>query len=120
MLTPIIKGVGREDLGMEVETRDDEYIVRANVPEMRPTDLQVDVEGNTLRIHGQVEEERREEGDVVVYERNVAQFSRTVSLPSNVDAQRAVAAVENGMLTLHLPRTDVARPGVILITSGQS
>jgi HSP20 family protein len=117
MLTPNAQSDGSYELGVKVDTYDTEYIVRAQVPNMRPEDLHIEVADNVVTVRGQFQEDRREEGDMVVVERHVAQFSRSVTLPDPVDPYKAEAVVENGVLTLRLPRTTTVQPKAIAVKS---
>jgi HSP20 family protein len=115
MLIPNVPNDGRYGLAVDVEATPDEYVVRANVPDMRPEDLHLEIQENTVTVRGQFQEESRQQGDILVLERHSAQFSRTVTLPEPVDPNKAQAVVENGVLTLRLPRAEQAQPKAIAV-----
>ena len=90
--------------------------IMAEVPGVRPEDVKISLEGNTLTVHGQKQqlaEERTER--VHRYERTYGEFERTFSLPSSVDATKISASYEHGVLTITLPKAEQARPREIQV-----
>ncbi len=90
---------------------DDEVVVKATIPGVKPEDLEITVTGNVLTIKGEVKEEK-EEKDVnfIRKERLFGTFRRDLTLPVDVDVDKAKAEFENGILTLHLPKVETAKP----------
>ncbi len=108
-------------LGMplDVEETDHEYTIRASLPGFKPEEINVSLQGDVLTISGQHkgEEERREQ-NYLIRERRMGSVSRTVTLPSRVQADQAKAEYENGELVLTLPKAEEARPKQIQINVG--
>ena len=103
-------------LALDVQQDNDNYVVRANVPGLRPEDLQIEVVDNTVTVRGEVKSERKEEKDnYLLQERRYGQFSRSISLPTSVNAARAEATIEQGVLTLRVPKAEEAKPKAITI-----
>jgi HSP20 family protein len=103
-------------LALDVRETPDSFIITASVPGVPSSDIDISVLGDTLRIRGQRKEEQEETGDGsrwLLRERRFGVFERTVSLPSMVDAEGAEADFEDGVLTITLPKADIARPKVI-------
>ncbi len=101
---------------MDVYQQDSNVIVKASVPGVKPEDIDVSVTGNTLTIKGEVKEEKEiKEENVIRRERCVGAFSRSMTLPSPVDTNKAKATFENGVLTLSLPMAEEAKPKEIKI-----
>jgi HSP20 family protein len=96
------------DLGtprVDVIDRDDELLVRAEVPGVDKKDLGVDLTGQHLRIQGKRgREEKTEEGEFVRSEIARGTFSRTVRLPEDLDFDKAKADFKDGILEVHLPK----------------
>jgi HSP20 family protein len=94
----------------------DEVTVRAQLPGMRPDDVDISVDGNILTIKGQTQEETTSEDDTW-HRREIRRgaFARSLSLPAEVDAERAQAGFDNGLLTLRLPKREEAKPKRIQI-----
>lgn len=106
---------------IDVREVNDQYVVRATIPGVKPEDIHLQITGETLQISGQVEEERQEEeGDWLMRERRFGRFQRTVTLPTTVHADQASAEFENGVLTIHLPKSPEARPRSISVSGGKS
>ena len=112
---------GRSEGGtpaLDISETDDEYIVQASVPGVKPEDLKLTVDNNVLTIAGECcsEEQGRKEGERSIrQERRHGAFSRSVSLPSTIDAEHANASFEHGCLRLTLPKSEAAKPRQIPI-----
>lgn len=92
------------------ETRE-AYILKADLPGVREEDVDVSVTGNRLTVRGQRESERREEGDTqYIYERSHGAFTRSFTLPEGVDADRVEADLDDGVLTVRLPKRPEVQP----------
>ena len=91
---------------VDVIDRDDEILVRAEVPGVEKKDLHVDLAGHFLTIKGErhTEEETKDE-DFFRSEITTGTFSRTVRLPEDVDFEKVKADFKEGMLEVHLPKT---------------
>jgi HSP20 family protein len=94
------------------ETKDAIDVV-AELPGMRPEDVEVNVENNILTIAGEKKQEVTESGDGAEYhliERRCGRFERSFTLPRTVDAEKIEARVEHGLLTITLPKAEAAKP----------
>lgn len=95
---------------VDVIDRDNEVVVRAEVPGVEKKDLDVSVTENAMTIKGSTRrEEKEEKGDYYRCETTQGSFSRTVALPSNVDGTRAKAAFKDGMVEVTLPKLEKAK-----------
>jgi HSP20 family protein len=107
-------------LALDVAEDEDEFIVKASVPGINPDDLDITVTKNTLTIQGEVkQEEEREEERYHLRERRYGRFARSITLPTSVDADEIEANYDNGVLTLHLPKTEEMKPKRIEVKSGE-
>ncbi|MBF8284234.1 MAG: molecular chaperone (small heat shock protein) [Anaerolineales bacterium] len=103
-------------VALDVQTEKDEYVLRANVPGLKPEDLHVEVVDNTVTIRGEIKEESKTEQDnFLLQERRYGQFSRSVTLPTPLDPGKAEATIENGVLVLRLPKAEEAKPKMITV-----
>jgi HSP20 family protein len=94
------------------ETKDAIEVV-AELPGMRPEEVEVSVENNILSISGEKKQELAESGDGADYhliERRCGRFERSFTLPRTVDADKIAARVEHGLLTITLPKAEAAKP----------
>ncbi len=109
-------GEGLMGLPVDIEAKDDEYILTTSVPGLKPEDLSVEVVGETVTIKGEIKQEHENGGEnYLVRERSYGRFSRSLSLPAPLNAAKAEATVENGVLRLRLPKADEARPKAIAV-----
>ena len=95
---------------VDVVESDNEITVTADLPGMEEKDIELQVEGNALLIRGE-REEHTEEKDRNVYrsERRYGSFRRSVTLPTEVDSEKAEAVYKNGVLTVKLPKVATAK-----------
>lgn len=94
----------------------DSVKIVAELPGVKPEDVKLSIENNVLTLRGekkQVAEEKTER--VHRYERAYGMFERSFALPNTVDAERADARYDTGLLTIHLPKVERARPREIQV-----
>jgi HSP20 family protein len=105
-------GIEGQPLALDVYETDENLVVEASLPGISPDAVDISVEGNRLTIKGETkrEEEKEEEGKYHFRERRYGAFQRTLSLPVEVNADKAEAVFENGVLKLTLPKVEQARP----------
>ena len=90
---------------IDIVDRDKEVVVRAEVPGIDKKDLDVSIAERTLTIKGSTRsEEKKEEDDYYRQEIRSGTFSRTVTLPTDVDSAKAKASFKDGVVELHLPK----------------
>jgi HSP20 family protein len=89
---------------VDVLTRGDDLLVRADLPGIKPEDVHVEIEGNNLIIRGETSTEQKKEDQGYFYsERRYGSFYRTIPLPEGVKADNAQARFNNGVLEITLP-----------------
>jgi len=97
----------------------DRFVVRAEVPGIRSSDLEISALRNRVSITGR-REIPQERGERVSYhrrERAEGTFSRTLALPTEIDADRVEARYADGVLTLTLPKAEAAKARQIVVKS---
>lgn len=95
---------------LDVIDRDNEVVIRAEVPGVNKEDIQISLSGNRMTIKGETRhEEKEEKGDYYRCEISRGAFARTVSLPADVDDAKAKAEMRDGMLEITLPKVEQAR-----------
>ncbi len=109
-----VDGVGAPAL--DVYQTADEVVVKAAVPGCKPEDVNIDITGDTLTIKGEnkAEQEVKRE-DYLYQERRYGAFSRTVILPSGLKSDKAEATIEEGILTLTIPKAEEVKPRSISV-----
>ncbi|OGA44667.1 MAG: hypothetical protein A3G24_08260 [Betaproteobacteria bacterium RIFCSPLOWO2_12_FULL_62_13] len=92
---------------MDVIDRDDDILVRAEIPGVDKKDLEVSISDNVLTVKGSMSREEKEEtGDYYRREISGGAFSRSVMLPANVDSSKVNATLKDGILEVTLPKTE--------------
>lgn len=95
---------------VDVIERDDEVVVKAELPGVEKKDLDVSVTENSVTIKGTTSHEAKEEkGDYYRCEISRGAYARTVALPSYVDADKAKASFKDGVLELKLPKVEKSK-----------
>jgi len=107
---------GVAPLALDVFESGDDVTVHASIPGVKPEDIDISVTGDVLTIKGETKEEKEEkEGDYHLRERRYGVFQRSISLPTLVQADKASADFENGVLKLTLPKVEEVKPKSIKI-----
>jgi HSP20 family protein len=105
-------------LPLDISTTSDALVVEAALPGARPDDVEITVENGTLSIRATTASERTTgEGDYLVQEIRRGEVSRSVSLPSGLEPDRAEANFENGVLSLRIPKAEQVKPRQIRINA---
>ncbi|HTE86237.1 MAG TPA: Hsp20/alpha crystallin family protein [Dehalococcoidia bacterium] len=106
---------------MDVREDKDGYTVQVSLPGVKPEDVNIQYEQGVLTISGETRAEtEREEGTFHIRERRHGRFGRSVTLPNAVDADRADASFEHGVLDLRMPRAEESKPRRIAVHAGRS
>jgi HSP20 family protein len=105
-------GGGR--MPVDVHADDEGYVILALVPGLKADDLHIEIEEDVLRLWGEIQPQD-EQGRLLLRELQLGKLERSLRLPDAVDAAKAEAKLENGMLTLRLPKAEAARAKVIKV-----
>ena len=111
-------------LPLDVRSTADALLVEAQLPGVKPDDVEITVENGTLTIRADDRSERTDEqGDWLVREISRGSTMRAVTLPGGLEADRAEATFEHGVLRLRIPRAEQVKPRQIQVrpvTTGQA
>jgi HSP20 family protein len=102
---------------VDVIDRENEVILRAEVPGLTKDDLEVSVSDRAVTIRGELKREA-DSGEYYYQEMSAGAFARTVSLPAAVDAKQAKVRLKDGILTMTLPKTEAETRHKIPIEEG--
>jgi HSP20 family protein len=101
-----IETVGWSPL-VDIEEQDDAYLVEAELPGVKREDVNVEVVGHELTISGEIKETERT-GVVRKRTRRLGHFNYRVALPESVAADKVEAKLNDGVLTIRIPKTETA------------
>jgi HSP20 family protein len=101
---------------VDVYQTDTEYVVKASMPGVKPDDVDISIIGETLTVKAALQEDKevKAEGWLVRESRHGA-FARSVTLPTEVQADKVEAILEHGILTLKLPKAEAVVPKTIKV-----
>lgn len=101
---------------IEMYDRKSEIVIKADLPGVGKDQIDLTITKDTFTLKGEVrcEEEVKEE-DYYLSERSYGSFSRTISLPTEVDSEKAKATFKNGVLEVVLPKREEVKPKEIRI-----
>ena len=121
-----LAGNGEEEIGdwtipLDVVEENDNILVRAAMPGVKPEDIDVTIEEDALTIKGETTmEKEHKEGEYLMRERRAAAFHRTLRLPGTVDAEKAATTYEHGVLTVTFPKVEAKKAMHLPITVGEA
>lgn len=114
--TSLFAPFAESTLAVDMYETPDEVVVKASVPGVKPEDIDISITGDILTIKGEAkQEEKVEKKDYIYQERRYGSFARTLSLPTSVNADKAEATFEHGVLTLRLPKVEEVKPKTIKV-----
>jgi HSP20 family protein len=95
----------------EVKETKEAYVFKADLPGVKEQDLDITRTGNRLTVSGKREAEKEDKTDTYyAYERSYGSFARTFTLPDGIDADHVRADLQDGVLSLVVPKTPEAQP----------
>lgn len=96
---------------IDIEEDNDSYYVRAEVPGIKKEEIKISVRGNALSLSGERKQESETKNKTFHrVERSYGRFKRTISLPSEIDAEKVKATYKDGILTVTLPKPESTKP----------
>ncbi len=95
---------------LDIAEREDTVLVRAEVPGLKPEEIDISVYGDTLTISGEKRESKEDEGDGFYHvESSYGSFRREVTLPTDVDESKIEATCKDGVLSITLPKAEKSK-----------
>jgi len=100
----------------DISETDKEYLIKAVLPEVSREDVKVELENGVLTISGERKQEKQAKGENEIrIESFYGNFSRSFALPENIDAKNVRAESKDGVLKVHIPKTETAKSKAITI-----
>ncbi len=98
-------------LPLDVSETEDAFIVKASLPGVNPDDIDISITENVLTIKAEIKAQKEiENARYHLQERRYGTFSRSITLPTTVNADAVDAVYENGVLTLNIPKAEEVKP----------
>jgi len=95
---------------------DDNVVVKASLPGLKPDDVQLSITADALTLRGEFKQKaEQKEKTYHIREQRFGSFERSIMLPTDVEADKAKADFENGVLTITLPKAETVKPKTITI-----
>lgn len=102
---------------MNLNSNEDEYVISAFVPGLASEDVSIQFNGGTLTIEGEYPEPQTEGLQSHLSELPVGKFSRAIEFNDPVATDKIEASLKNGILTLHIPKAEEAKPKTIKVVA---
>ena len=101
---------------IDIVANSDGYTLKALLPGVKSEDLDIQIVNEIVTISGRLDSDRKEGENYLLAERPSGTFHRVITLPTPLDSSKVEASLENGILTLEVPKTEEAKPRTIKIT----
>jgi len=100
---------------MDVKAENNSFTIKALLPGVHSEDLDIQIVNEIVTISGELKADRDEDGKYLLSERPSGKFHRVISLPTPLDSSKVEAELENGVLTVMIPKIEEAMPRTIQI-----
>ncbi len=101
---------------LDMYETDNDVVVQASLPGVKPEDVDITITGETLTIRGESRhEEEEKKRNYYRQETWYGSFARSITLPTQVESDKAEATFENGVLKLTIPKAEEAKPKMIKV-----
>lgn len=99
---------------VDISETDKEFSIKAEIPEVKKEDVKVSVDNGVLSLRGERKQEKEDKNKKFHrVERFYGSFTRSFTLPENVDETKIAASFKDGMLNLQIPKTEASKPKTI-------
>lgn len=109
---------GGRRVPVDVSSDDDAYMIRAAVPGLTPDEVEIQIHEDVVLLRGTPKADEKDDRGYLMRELAPVEFERRLRLPEPVEASKAEAKIENGLLTLRLPIAEAAKPKTIKVRAG--
>lgn len=104
---------------VDIAEDEKEYLIKAELPEVKKEDVKLTIQDNVLSISGERKYEKEEKGKKYHrVERAYGSFMRSFTLPEDADGSKVSAEYKDGVLKVHLPKSEKAKPKAIEVKVG--
>jgi HSP20 family protein len=105
----------------EVKETKESFLIKADVPGVKESDLELHLVKNRLTIQGKRDAEKEDKGETFyTWERSYGSFTRSFTLPDGIDSEHLKAELKDGVLTVVLPKSPEVKPKKIAVSAGEA
>jgi len=101
---------------VDVKEKQDAFTVTAMLPGLKPEDVEIQIVNETVSLKGEFKNVLDKDATYILQEHPSGKFCRTITLSDVLDASKAEAKMENGVLTLNIPKAEESKPKTIKVT----
>ncbi|HET7009144.1 MAG TPA: Hsp20/alpha crystallin family protein [Anaerolineales bacterium] len=109
---------GGSRLPIDLHEDSEGFELVASIPGFKPDEVSIEVENDVLTLRGKAASDEDGQREYLVREIGMPDFERRLRLPATVDASKAEASIENGLLKVRIPKAEEARPRRIPVKAG--
>jgi HSP20 family protein len=102
-------------MSVDVHASSEEYLITAEVPGLTAEELTIEILDDVVTIGGDLQNDEDGERDMLLRELPQGNFKRSLRFSETLDAEKAEAQLENGLLKLRIPKSEGARPKTIKV-----
>ena len=102
---------------VDIAAESDSFTIKALLPGVKADDLDIQIVNEIVTISGEIKVERDENTNYLLAELPSGKFHRVITLPTPLDTTKVVADLENGILTLQVPKAEEAKPRTIKVSA---
>lgn len=102
---------------VDVKDVDDAFTITAMLPGLTPEEVEIQIVNENVSLKGEFKNDLEEGANYILQERPSGRFFRTVTLTDMLDASKAEAHMDNGILTLRIPKAEEAKPKTIKVNT---
>jgi HSP20 family protein len=106
---------GSSQIPLNLYETEHDYVATLAVPGLKPDNFEIMMQQNVLHIQGHMQPEQQEGIRYHVQEQHFGDFTRTIQVPSLVDADKIQASLADGILTIRVPKAEAAKPKRITV-----
>jgi len=100
---------------LDLYETENEYVAKLAVPGLKPDNFDITMQQNVLTIKGHTQAEQQQGMRYHVQEQRFGDFNRTIQFPTPIDAEKIQASLADGLLTIHVPKAEAAKPKRITV-----
>ena len=99
---------------VDISETEKEFTIKAEIPDVKKDEVKISVDNGVLSIQGERKQEKEEKGKKFHrVERYYGSFTRSFTLPDNVDETKIEASFKDGMLNIQIPKSEKSKPKAI-------